>query len=244
MQVVGHRGAAGEAPENTIAGFRHAIDRGVRYLEFDLRLSSDKEIVITHDATIDRTCYGTGEVDSFSAKQLEKLDGRKDGPLWPSKKDTGIVSLRKVLAKTPEIKHYQFEVKAAPTSVLEQIVKQLSVMFPTKKSAKKVVVTSFDTQMHKLMKIHAPHITLGLVSEMQGCLAQAQELECAYLIIGSKICTPSLVSRAHKQNMQVSVWTVNELATIKKLHAMGVDSIVTDYPSMAIPYVGALQREE
>jgi glycerophosphoryl diester phosphodiesterase len=242
MQVIGHRGAAGEAPENTIAGFRHAIDRGVRYLEFDLRLSSDKEIVITHDATIDRTCYGSGKVDSFSLQQLEKLDGRNDGPPWPSKKDTGIVSLRKVLAKTPEIKLYQFEVKAGPESVLEEIAKQLSIMFPTKKSAKKIVITSFDTHMHKLMKIHAPYIALGLVSEMQGCLAQAQQLECDYLIIGSKICTSSLVSRAHKQNMHVSVWTVNDIAAIDRLNAMGVDSIVTDYPSMAIPYVGSLQR--
>jgi len=65
MQVVGHRGAAGEAPENTIAGFRHAIDRGVRYLEFDLRLSSDKEILNNHDAQIDQHYYGIGQVESY-----------------------------------------------------------------------------------------------------------------------------------------------------------------------------------
>ena len=244
MIVVGHRGAAGEAPENTIAGFRHAIDRGVRYLEFDLRLSSDNKIVITHDEAVDRTCYATGRVDSLSVKELAKFDGRKSSPPWPTKTATGIASLAQVLEKTPEIKLYQFEVKSAPSAVLEQIAKQLAALFPTKTSAKKIVVTSFDTKMHKLMKIHAPYIALGLVSELQGCLAQAQELECDYLIIGSKICTPSLVSRAHKQNIHVSVWTVNELATIEALHTMGVDSIVTDYPSMAIPYVGALQREE
>jgi glycerophosphoryl diester phosphodiesterase len=244
MYIVGHRGARGEAPENTIAGFRHAIERGVRYLEFDLRLSKYNEIVIVHDETVDRTCYGAGRVDSFSVKELEKLDGRKSGPPWSTKADTGITTLCKVLAKTPEIKLYQFEVKTAPEAVLEEIAKQLASMFPTKKSAKKIVVTSFDTKMHKLMKIHAPYIELGLISEMQGCLAQAQELGCSYLIAGSKICTPSLVSRAHKQNMHVSVWTVNELATIEKLHTMGVDSLVTDYPSMAIPYVGSLQRED
>jgi glycerophosphoryl diester phosphodiesterase len=76
MYIVGHRGARGEAPENTIAGFRHAIVRGVRYLEFELRLSSDNEIVIVHDETVDRTCYGAGRVDSFSVKDIEKLDVR------------------------------------------------------------------------------------------------------------------------------------------------------------------------
>ena len=55
MIVVGHRGAQGEAPENTVAGVRHAIDRGVRHLEIDLRLSSDGRLVVLHDDKLKRT---------------------------------------------------------------------------------------------------------------------------------------------------------------------------------------------
>ena len=56
MQIFGHRGAAGEAPENTIAGARHAISRGTRYVEIDLRLSADNQLVIVHDNSTERTC--------------------------------------------------------------------------------------------------------------------------------------------------------------------------------------------
>ena len=56
MQVFGHRGAAGEAPENTIAGLHHAIKRGLSYAEIDLRLSADQKIIVCHDANTLRTC--------------------------------------------------------------------------------------------------------------------------------------------------------------------------------------------
>ena len=65
--VYGHRGAAGEAPENTIAGCRHAIDRGVRYIELDLRLTKDRQLVVIHDVSVDRTTAQKGKVERYNA---------------------------------------------------------------------------------------------------------------------------------------------------------------------------------
>ena len=72
MQVYGHRGAAGEAPENTIAGCLHAIERGARYIEIDLRLSSDNQLVVIHDKTLTRTTGKWGKPGKYKASELAK----------------------------------------------------------------------------------------------------------------------------------------------------------------------------
>ena len=85
MQVFGHRGAAGEAPENTIAGLHHAIKRGLSYAEIDFRLSADQKIIVCHDANTLRT-YGVKRAISRSqASELAKLDCRANAPEWPKK---------------------------------------------------------------------------------------------------------------------------------------------------------------
>lgn len=72
MLVVGHRGAAGEASENTIAGFRHAIEHGVRHFELDVQISRDEKLVVIHDNKVNRTTYSRGRVNQFSAGELAK----------------------------------------------------------------------------------------------------------------------------------------------------------------------------
>ena len=74
MIVYGHRGARGEAPENTIAGCRHAFERGARHLEIDLRLSKDQQLVVLHDDRLRRTAAVRGKVSHYTAKELAALD--------------------------------------------------------------------------------------------------------------------------------------------------------------------------
>ena len=93
MLVYGHRGAGGEAPENTIAGCKHAIARGVQYLELDMRLSKDDQLVMLHDDTVNRTTDQQGKVSTYTVAELKKMDARRSGTPWPNKRDTGIVTL-------------------------------------------------------------------------------------------------------------------------------------------------------
>lgn len=72
--IVGHRGAAAWAPENTLAGFRKAAALGVRWVEFDVRLSADGRVILLHDDTVDRTTNGHGEAADLSFADLQKLD--------------------------------------------------------------------------------------------------------------------------------------------------------------------------
>ena len=112
MIVYGHRGAAGEAPENTIAGALHAVERGIRRLEIDLHLSKDHQLVVIHDDRLKRTAGVRGKVAEYSAAELARLDARASGPPWPSKRNTGVPTLTALVEALPQIRHWQLELKA------------------------------------------------------------------------------------------------------------------------------------
>jgi glycerophosphoryl diester phosphodiesterase len=243
MHIYGHRGAAGEAPENTIAGCRHAIERGVRRIEIDLQLSADQQIVICHDKTLNRNFSTSGKVSDYSARELNKFDGRADGPPWPNKKNTGAPTLEKLLEATPEIEHYQLEVKPGKKEAMDKIAHLLAERFDTAKNSKKVVITSSNTTVLKYLANYAPHLQRGIVATKITALQAAINLKLDFFCLNWTLCNPFLIAEIKRRKLKASVWTVNDLLTIKNLHKMKVHSIITDYPSMAIPYVGSLERE-
>lgn len=242
MQVYGHRGAAGEAPENTIAGCKHAIARGVRRIEVDLQFSSDGQIVIVHDTTVNRTTNKKGKVSAHTARQLQKMDANYFGPVWPGKKLIGIPSLEKLLSSTPELKKIQLEVKPGSKHDMKRMAEMLTDRFTAKKEARRIIVTSSNLNVLRFVHALAPHIERGLVATARSDLKTAINLELNYFCAHWKLCTPALVKKAQANGMHVSCWTVNEPSVVRKLYRMNVDSIITDYPSMAIPLVSSLMR--
>src|SRR5262249_19550675 len=95
--IVGHRGAAGLAPENTVPGFRHAYERGVRWIELDVRLTRDGELAVIHDPTLERTTSGSGSVAGLSMSELQALDaGKRFGIAC------GMPTLEEAVASVPE----------------------------------------------------------------------------------------------------------------------------------------------
>ncbi len=99
-QICAHRGDGAVAPENTIPAFTSAVEKGAQQIEFDVNLSSDGELVIMHDPTIDRTTNGTGNVSSHTFAELRALDA--GGWFDPKFKDTRIPTLRETLEAIPE----------------------------------------------------------------------------------------------------------------------------------------------
>lgn len=242
MKVYGHRGAAGEAPENTIAGCRHAIERGTRYLELDLGLSKDNRLVVIHDKKLQRTTYSHGQVSAYTAAELAKMDARRSGPPWRGRKQIGIPTLEAVLEATPEAKGYFLEVKPASRKVTLQIAELLVELFPTARSARRIVITSMNPQLHVHLREVAPHLSLGLITLRPDAARELEEFDYQHLILPWGVCNPYVVRSARKQGAEVAVWTVNDPQMIKNLFRLKVDSIITDYPSMALPMVGSLMR--
>ena len=121
--IVGHRGARGEAPENTAAGFQVAMEAGVTEIELDVRLSRDGHLIVVHDANVTRTTGERGKAHHYTLSQLEVLDARRNTPGWHS--PLGIPSLREVVDLCGPSMRFQFEVKGADRAILHRLAHQL-----------------------------------------------------------------------------------------------------------------------
>lgn len=243
MIVYGHRGARGEAPENTIAGAKHAVARGVRHLEIDIRLSADKQLVVIHDHGLRRTVGVPGNVGDLSARELAKLDARADGPPWPNKRGTGVPTLTALFEAVPEIKHWQLELKHLGSKrrnaeLAEAVVAWIERHKPS------AVVTSLEPYLLHAVKRLAPRQPLGLVSTRTSPEAMLDDCGCDYLIAHWKtLSNRALIRRMKQRKIHMSAWTVNDASVIEDLYGLGVDSVITDFPSMALPLAATLDRD-
>ncbi len=124
QDLLGHRGAAFEAPENTLAGFAYAWRNGVRSFELDVRLSADQQLVILHDESLERTTGIQRKVGELSAAQLTELNAPGLFPDWPEK--ATIPLLEEVLrAYSRDLKSWEIEIKTTTPENLEIICPKL-----------------------------------------------------------------------------------------------------------------------
>lgn len=231
ITIVGHRGARGEAPENTLPGFTRARELGLTEVELDVRLSADDELVVLHDKTLARTTGIDGSSREHSMLALANMDARLSLPRWPKK--TGVPSLDAVVSVgAPELR-YQFEVKSDSRTLLKKIAQQLGEFIDQRQMHERVVVTSSHRYFLGLMGEQHPELSRGLVCRYAHLqpLRRAQELGVDWLILHYKLITPELMARIQQEGVKLSVWTVNDLAIADRLVEMGVDSLITDYPS-------------
>ena len=240
MLVYGHRGAAGEAPENTLGGFRHAWQRGARRFELDVHLAADDELVVIHDARVDRTTGERGAVSSFTSTRLKRMDARRGAPPWPRRE--GIPRLREVLRALPSTESWQIEVKKSGSAQqMRDTAESLRALVAELRIAPKIIVTSADQAFLGYARELMPRVTLGYVGIGSDLLAIAAGLGCSYLMLNLFSCNPALRVQAWRKKIALSVWTVNDPVSIRNLRRMRVHSILTDYPSMAIPLVAQIE---
>lgn len=241
MIVYGHRGARGEAPENTIAGARHAVARGTRHLEIDLRLSADDRLVVVHDSTLKRTAGEPGKVADRSAAALSKVDARADGPPWPNKRGTGIPTMTALYRAVPEIRHWQLELKHLGRR--RNAMLAAAAVEWIREHRPSAVVTSSEPDLICAVKELLPGQPTGYVSTTTSPEPILEACECDYLIAHWKtLSNRSLIRRLKRRGIHISAWTVNDASVIEQLFRSGVDSVITDYPSMALPLVASLKR--
>lgn len=231
ITIVGHRGARGEAPENTLAGFVRARELGLAEVELDVRLSQDGELIVLHDKTLKRTAGVAGTSLDHTAAQLAQLDARASFARWPER--VGVPTLAAVLdAGAPELR-YQLEVKGESLPLLKQIAERLAQLIEARQLTGQVVVTSAHVGFLEYLGRTQPQLARGYICEFRHLqpLKRARELGVDWLILHYPLVTPSLLAKAAALDLGVSVWTVNDLAIAEKLVGMGVTSLITDFPS-------------
>lgn len=235
--IYGHRGAKGEAPENTLTSFRRCLERGVRRCELDLHLSQDGELMVIHDPTLKRTTGRRGKVSEHDAQELMTYDARLGGPGWVQ--PCPIPRLAELFEKC-EFEHWQLEVKSASRVRAERMVLAIRELAERYELLRKITVTSSSRTVLRALERLTPNLSRGLVAEYAWLdpLKVAKNYGCDLLALNWTLCTPERLLKAQQQGLHVSVWTVNEPALMRRLADFGVDSLITDFPGLAIATLG------
>jgi len=231
--IYGHRGAKGEAPENTLVSFEQCLQHGVRRCELDLHLSRDGELMVIHDPTLKRTTGRRGKVVQHDADELVNYDAREGGPGW--KTPCPIPRLSELFEKC-DFEHWQLEVKSASRVRAARTVMAIKELAEQHRLLDHITVTSSSREVLRALNRLAPEISRGLVAEYNWLdpLKVARQYGCSLLALKWTLCTPERLEKARKQGLHVSVWTVNEPALMRRLADFGVDSLITDYPGLAV----------
>lgn len=219
---IGHRGAKGHLPENTLASFQKAIDMGVDGIELDVHLSADGQIIVIHDETIDRTTNGQGVVKDHTLDVLKmyQIDFQFEIPTLAEVFD--LVN-RKCLINV--------ELKAGEAA---QPVVDLIEKYVMKEGWEysDFLVSSFDwVALEKVRALHK-EIPLGVLTSTDLDLAInfSKVIRAETIHPYFHLLTAEKVKAMQNQNLKVFVWTVNEFEDLRKIKSFGVDGIITDFP--------------
>jgi glycerophosphoryl diester phosphodiesterase len=237
--LYGHRGAKGEAPENTLTGFAYAQQLGVTAFELDVHLAADGELVVIHDARVDRTTNSRGPVSGFTSRELAALDARAAFPAWPE--PAGVPRLVDVLDAFAGTQSFQIEIKTASPVVLEAVAQKLVALIGQYNIAGRTEISSFDPAALAIVRRIAPEISCAYIGayDTPEFLATALSLGCAGACIPHKTSTRATVDEAHAAGLHVTGWLGDTPLELRLLLDWGVESITSDFPSVALKVLQA-----
>ena len=229
--AIAHRGGALLAPENTLAAFSMSTALGLRYLESDIRLTADDELVCFHDETLDRCTTGTGRIASRTLDELRarvRVQGSEPIP-----------TLREALETFPDV---CFTVDVKDRAAIAPMARLLQ----RRDFAERVCVAGAWDGWLQLLASQAPHVrtSLGwrslvaLISASKSgipvpaAMVQGRFAHVPIQLGRMPVNSPALVRRAHRLGVRVVVWTVDDPRTMHELLDLGVDGIITDRPDV------------
>lgn len=237
-----HRGGGRLAPENTLEAFRQALDVwGADILEMDVQMTADGKLVVIHDPTVDRTTDGTGAVGEMTLSEIRELDAghtfvTPDGeptyrgrgvkvPLFQEVLESFPGTRLNVDAKAPdvtpllieEVKRHGAEARVLLASVEEE-GRADRLGYPGPTSASRRQIRSFYI-LHRL-PFGGPYTP------------RTDALQIPWRWEGRQVTTPRMIREAHRRNLPIHVWTVDDPNLMRGLLSWGVDGIQTDRPDL------------
>ena len=229
MRIIGHRGARCEAPENTIPGFRYAVDIGLAAVEFDVQLTGDGHPVVIHDATVDRTTDGSGPVSSFTLADVQRLDARGKFPDWPD--PCRIPTLAETLDALEGLAYLLIEIKG---DGLERLVPLVIAEVRNRKLARRATISSFDPDALNIALEAGREIPRMLNGAWRapGLRVRAIAAGCTDVDFDALETGQDHVDWAREEGMGIVGWPCNAGEDLDRLLAYGVDGVGTDRPAL------------
>jgi glycerophosphoryl diester phosphodiesterase len=248
-RVIGHRGAAGEAPENTLVAFDEALREGADLIELDVQGTRDGNVVIIHDSVLDRTTNGCGPIDACSLPEIKALDaGHRfsldDGQSFPYRgRGIQVPTLEEFLNTFPRAKAI-IEIKPESPRIVGTVIDTIRRL---RKDDQVLLASEADSVLAHVRRTLAgrqlkmatgfcygdvagflSHLATGEMSDYQAA-GQALQVPCEYE--GTSIVNATTLGAAHRLGLEMFVWTINDIDEMKRLLALGVDGVITDYPA-------------
>ncbi|WP_411074165.1 glycerophosphodiester phosphodiesterase [Streptomyces sp. cmx-4-7] len=226
--VIAHRGASSVAPENTLIAGEVARRAGADWIENDVRFSKDGSAYVLHDATVDRTTDGTGNIGTLTSEEISALDAGS----WFAPSYRGI--------RIPTLSSQLIDFQKRGGRLLLDItgtrdeakIKQILFLVRLYKMEDRVLVQSFFPESLKHVRTLAPEMPMALLRDTLDAdpVAVTKELGVtAYNVSDKALSTrPEIVAELHAAGVSVNVWTVNEPERWRALADLGVDGIITD----------------
>lgn len=233
---IGHRGAAGYCPENTFASFNKALELGVDYLEIDIQMTKDGELVVLHDPTVNRTTNGKGKVKDLTLKEIQALDAGS----WFHPKFKG--------EKVPSFSEF-LDVYASETGLLLELKKPSLYPEIEEKLARElmkrglhsgeknhIIVQSFDINSLKRFHLLLPSIPIGVLIKNTGVKRiSTKDLNsfssfASYVNPKITLVNKRLIRRIHLHGFKTIIWTVKKKSDVRLLKHFDINGIVSDYP--------------
>jgi len=248
-RIIGHRGAAGEAPENTLPSFQRALADGAGFVELDLRGTADGEVVIIHDETVDRTTDGRGPVNGINLRELKRLDAG-----YRFSKDAGmthpyrgqrieIPTLAELFSFLPEVRAIA-EIKQSSPSIVKRVYetvckagKEHDVLFATEDDR---IMQEIRSELGKSPVQIATGFCYDEVAAFIEWLERGaaesyrppgEAMQLPREFQGRTLVSAETVHAAHELGTEMFVWTINDLDEMARLLSLGADGIITDYPA-------------
>jgi glycerophosphoryl diester phosphodiesterase len=255
VQLIGHRGAAALAPENTLAAIDAGLLAGADGVEVDVRLTSDGALVLLHDADLASTTNGVGRVADVSLEALRALDAgyrfSPDGVTYPARgRSLGVPTLAEALDRVPpertlivEIKGTPWEPGHDPTEPVAQAV----ALALRGHAGRSIAVSSFNPRALAVVREGCPGVRTGVLtaagfdadSNLAAAVTGGHE-ECH--VPGTNI-DEAFVSRAHAAARRVVAWTIDRPDLLRALASYGVDAVICDDPGAARRALGQASSE-
>jgi glycerophosphoryl diester phosphodiesterase len=221
MIAVGHRGAAGLEPENTLRAFRRGIELGVNFVECDVHLTRDGELAVIHDETVERTTDGHGPVSGFTMEELRRLDAGQG---------ERIPTLAEVLEATRGGVRLLIELKGAGTEEATVAAVHAAGM------ADAVIFTSFHLERIQKVREIDPALTTGAIFSQPPPDACDRAIAAGARTIGvhHKNLTADFVREAHSHGLILRAWNPDTEPEMEAMVDLGVDGIGSNRPDLLL----------
>jgi len=240
--VVGHRGAKAHAPENTLVSFEVAAAHGADAVECDVRLTKDGEVVVIHDATVERVAGVKGLVAEMTFEELRRLDvGSHFGPEWAGSR---IPLLDEVLEKAAVLGlEVVVETKGEPEPLEELIEKTVAIVRQHRMQDRTAIISFHHPSLLAVREID-DRIATGILygHGTPDPIAEAREFRADSVRPHYARVTAELAEECHANGLCLHTWTVNDAALARRLIGLGVDSIGSDSPRMIKALVSEMGR--